>query len=71
MICISLGGVPESEVRSMLTEDGAVKGAEDVPMIVWAGVRRQMKPFLRNVIYWYNGALRMQFFHATMSQVRF
>ena len=66
LIHCSLGGLPESEVRCMLD----LSSEEGLSMLTWSTVRRHLKPFLRSAIFWYNGALRMQFFHASMSQVR-
>ena len=70
LIYCSMAGVPEAEMCGLLSEGSTEGQPGHVPLVVWATVRRYLKPFLRSVVFWYNGATRLQFFHSSMSQVK-
>ena len=60
----SKGGLSETELQYLLSDDLT----EPVPMIMWAEVRRTLKPFLRNI----GGRReeeRLEFFHASILEV--
>ncbi|ELU17595.1 hypothetical protein CAPTEDRAFT_207902 [Capitella teleta] len=59
-IYCSIGGLPESEIPLMLNPKNPV-----APLVL-ANIRRQLKPFLRSVVFLRNGASRIQFFHDAM-----
>jgi len=64
LLACSKGGLRETELQYLLSDDFT----ESVPMMMWAEVRRTLKPFLRNI-----GGRREQerldFFHASIQEV--
>ena len=64
LVC-SKGGLSETELQFLLSDDLT----EPVPMMMWAEVRRTLKPFLRN-IGGKGQEERLEFFHASIQEVR-
>ena len=65
LLACSKGGLSETELQFLLSDDLT----EAVPMMMWAAVRRTLKPFLRNI----GGKReeeRLEFFHASIQEVR-
>ena len=64
LLACSKGGLSESELQYLLSDDLT----ESVPMMMWAEVRRTLKPFLRN-IGGRGEQERLEFFHASIQEV--
>ena len=65
LLACSKGGLSETELQFLLSDDLT----EAVPMMMWAEVRRTLKPFLRN-IGGKGEKERLEFFHASIQEVR-
>ena len=61
-----MDGLPESHISSLL---GDFKEKTEVAPVVWATVRRQIKPLVRMITVWHTGEPRIQYFHSTIQQV--
>ena len=64
LLACSKGGLSETELQYLLSDDLT----ESVPMVMWAEVRRTLKPFLRN-IGGRGEEERLEFFHASIQEV--
>ena len=64
-LACSRGGLSETELQYLLSDNLT----EPVPMMMWAEVRRTLKPFLRNTAS-VGEEERLEFFHASIQEVR-
>lgn len=64
LLACSRGGLGETELQYLLSDDLS----KAVAMMVWAQVRRTLKPFLRNVAG-RREEERLDFFHASIQEV--
>lgn len=63
-LACSRGGLSETELQYLLSDNLT----EPVPMMMWAEVRRTLKPFLRNTAS-VGEEERLEFFHASIQEV--
>lgn len=64
LLACSKGGLSETELQYLLSDDLT----DNVPMMVWAEVRRTLKAFLRNIAG-RGEQERLDFFHASIQEV--